>query len=202
MTDFNFCFKGNRTYVHGSDMFNSVNKYLRSNFGQAFSHVDFMSINHQTSNNLKGEILNADQHDPSRQYITICKFSLSGEKKVLCLYERGAAVKCRYEYDEESVVKNGQISLEQKTITLNNETSYSPIEVIIALNKKLVQNLFSAERGKWLFTKLLLKRALPTSSLGLYSLVFKQNLGSRLTSSSIGIADKNYGDIYFSLTKG
>jgi hypothetical protein len=202
MANFNFCFKGDRTYVQGGDIYNSVDGFLKSRFGKAYSYIDFFSLNRLTSRNLTGNVTGIGESESSAQSVVSCRFSIASENKSLYLLETEHHVNCRYEYDEESVISNHVISTEQQRIDMQNEGAYSPIEIIIALNKRLLQKLFASERGKWLFTRLMLNRSLPETPATCFSIVLKQNLGCRLTSSLITIDDERYGDIYFSLVRG
>ncbi len=201
MDNFNFCFKGNRTYVQGGDIYNAIAKYLKASYGDAITHIEVL-MHKLASHNMIGEVLDAGQPILSVSPTMICRFDIEGKTKTLYLIETDTKVDCRYEFNEESIIRNSHILLDQKSITLLNETPYSPIEVVIALNKRLMQTLFDSEKGKWLVTRITLKRFLPESSDAAFTIALKQNLSYRLTYSTIMIGKEYYGGIYFSLVKG
>src|SRR4030042_2465141 len=201
MENFNFCFKGDRTYVHGSDIYNSITKYLKANNTAPIGPIE-LSIHRLMTHNMVGQILGAEQSLPPPSPPVIYRFTVGGSQKILYLAETDKGVDCRYEYDEESITKPSQVSADQNCITVHNKTPYSPIEVIVALNKKLVQTVFAGEKGKWLFTKLLLKGPLPEVSDAAFAITFSGGHSHRLTRSKVAIDGAYCGEIFFSMVKG
>jgi hypothetical protein len=201
MENFNFCFKGDRTYVHGSDIYNSITKYLKANNTAPIGPVE-LSIHRLMTHNMVGEIMGAEQSLLSLSPPVIYRFTVEGVPKTFFLSETDKRVDCRYEYDEESITRPSQVSADQNYITVHNKTPYSSIEVIIALNKKLVQAVFAGEKGKWLFTKLLLKGPLPEVSDAIFTVTFSGGLSHRLTRSKVAIDGAYCGEIFFTLVKG
>jgi hypothetical protein len=201
MDNFKFCFKGNRTYIHGSDIYNAIAKYLKAKYGYAITNIE-LSMHKLASHNMIGEVLDVGQPILSVSPAVICRFDIAEKTKTLYLIETDMSIDCRYEFAEESIIRNSHILQRQKSITLMNQTPYSSIEIIIALNKKLMQYLFAGEKGNWLFTRLTLKQLLPVSSDAMFTVAFKQNLSYRLTCSTIAIGKEHYGEIFFSLGKG
>lgn len=200
MDNFNFCFKAERTYVHGSDIYNSILRYLKPKYGATISSIE-LSIHTLSTHNMMGEILDSGQPTFPVPPAVVFKFDVAGASKTLYLVETDKNVDCRYEYDEESIVQPSQISSDQSRITVRNETPYTPIEVVIALNKKLMQIVHADEKGKWLFTRLALKQPLPDHTDETFTLSLAGGHSYRLTRSTIAIAGKSYGQIFFSMVK-
>jgi hypothetical protein len=67
------------------------------------------------------------------------------------------------------------------------------------MNKKYLQLLFPGAPGKWVFTRIDLKKNhMERKDLGL---IFKHNMNFRLTKSNICLGGEKIGDLYFSLVK-
>jgi hypothetical protein len=201
MDSFDYCFKGDRNYVHGSDIYNSIEAYVRKSFKSPVTDFDF-AIHHVSYSNMSFKVLDHEPVQPQSTPAVVCKFRSEEEQKLLFLFDSDKKVECRYAYDEDSIVRSSRIDLGTKNIFVKNTTVYTPVEVVIALNKLLMQNIFKGEKGKWFFTRLMLKRMLPESSSAEFLITMTKNLSYRLTSSTIKIGDEYYGDIFFSLIKG
>ena len=201
MENFDFCFKGDSTYVHGSDIYNSITKYLKSNDMGPTGPIA-LSMHRLMIHNMVGEMLGAEQCLPSPSPPVVYRFIVAGMQKIFFLFETGKRVDCRCEYDEESITRPSQISVDQNGITVHNKTPNSPIEVIVALNLKLMKTVFASEKGKWLFTKLVIERPLPEVSDAAFAVTFSGGHSHRLACSKIAIDDAYFGEIFFSLVKG
>ncbi len=200
MDNFSFCYKGDRDYVHGSDIYNSVTKYLEEKYSTGIGRSD-LSIHRLSIHNMVGQVLeNSGQAVPTESSV-VFQFEVSGRVLALFMLETDAVVQCRYEYDEDSVTQLSRVEHDHHSISVRNQTPYTPIEIIIALNKKLMQTVFAAENGKWLFTRLSLKRRLPTNSDRLFVITHLGGHGPRLTRSSIDLDGVDYGEIYFSMRR-
>ena len=201
MENFNFCFKGDSNYVHGSDIYNSITKYLKANHRTPIGPIE-LSMHRLMAHNMVGEILGAEKSLPSPTPPVICRFTVDEMQKTFYLTETDKGVDCRQEYDEEMITKRSRLSADQHCIAVHNKTSYSPIEVVVALNLKLMKTVFAGEKGKWLFTKLFLRGALPEASDATFAITFSGGHSHRLTCSKIEIDGAYCGEIFFSLLKG
>jgi hypothetical protein len=194
--DLDFCFKGERDYVHGSDIFNKLSDILHS------SEIDNRSIDFSI-------------HGISRSNITILtekpadltgiKFALkyAGENDSKgCLYgvENDRKIDCRYAYPEEIIVEKIESSENEFEAELYENSSFTFIENLLVLNKFLVNRIISNENGKWYFTKLQLKKTVSNDFLPL-KLVFKNNFNYKFTKTEIFVNSESVGFVYFSLTR-
>src|SRR5690242_20463127 len=138
MKDFllNFKFKGNRNYVHGTDIYSKILQHLSEEF--TISNLD-LSFHKVVKNNLIAEFVhsnhaNSDNATPA----SIFKFSDPTETYIVRLFETNSDVTENYEYDEEDVIKASIFNEVEKSILLNFPSSYTNIEKVVALNKRLM----------------------------------------------------------------
>ena len=188
-----FCFKGNRTYIHGTDVYNKIIEILNGNMTNEKFDLSFHGV---AKKNL--QLSNMKPEDENFIKI-VCKYSgENNERKVLYGIENNQSIDCRYTYLEDDICKQSDLDLKNKEINLNEYTSYSFIENSVALNKYLLENLFPDVNGKWYFTRLQLSKVQSNHVYPL-KLVLKANFNFKLLKTEIFVADKSIGYIYFSL---
>ena len=187
--DLEFCFKGNRKYVHGTDIFTKITEQYNNakNIDIAFHGI---AINNMTFSTEK----------PEGKEVKVTFRCLHNEDKIkLFAIENDSNITCRYEYLEEEIVNNSTVAVSEESIELNTPTEYSFIEHIVAMNKALLEKLYSDANGKWYFTRLQLKENISMSDISSLQLVLKSNFQFKLTKSSIIVDNVEVGFIYFSL---
>jgi len=187
-----FCFKGSRTYVHGTDIFNKVSELLKDEMKNEKIDLSFHGVA-KTNMHLVSE-------KPENE--ELLKFALKytdkeDNRQVLYGVENKDEVKCRYEYPEEDICNMSILNKENEKVTLEKESSYSFVENTVAINKYLLENLFPEANGKWYFTRFQLNK-IPENNYPL-KLELKANFNLKLTKTEIFIDDESIGFIYFSL---
>lgn len=188
-----FCFKGNRTYIHGTDIYNKILKVLENKINYGRFDLSFHGI--ARSNIAISSIKPTDES----LIKFACKYSdIDNEQKILYGIENGHQIDCRYPYLEENISKTSELNILNETVLLEEDTSYTFVENAVALNKFLLENLFPTVSGKWYFTRLELKEIV-TEKIYPLQINFKANFNFKLTKSEIFINDKSIGFIYFSL---
>jgi len=194
-----FCFKGNRTYVHGTDIFNKTLDLFTTQLGyKEIKNID-ISFHHIATQNLT--FLSDYTGDGNDLKVTI-KFKEGDNTHRFFAVENGIDVNCRYEYPEENIVQASVFDLPKNQVTLQKPLDFSFIEKIVAMNKGLLEKLFDAVDGKWYFTRLQHNDAMTdNASTGKISLTFKSNFNFKLTKTAVTVDDKEIGFIYFSLVK-
>ena len=183
----NFCFKGKRTYLHSTDVFN---KFLEL-FGESLENINFTFYKITDKN-----ILLKDKEDTNLKLVFLFEFTQNGRRRRYYGYELENPINCRYPYDEDSIVEKA--ILENKCALLANKTEYSFIEHLVALTKFLHLKLFP-KGGKWYFARLQLKEV-PKDFIPL-RVCLDQHLGKKLTASNIYVGNEAIGKIYFSLVE-
>ncbi|MBL4711036.1 MAG: hypothetical protein JKX75_00790 [Gammaproteobacteria bacterium] len=190
-----FCFKGKRNYVHGTDIYNKVIKNLDKN-QIIYSNIDF-SFHGVSQENLRiSKIKPLDEKNLKFVYKYKNK---NNQQEVFYATQDNSSIDCRYEYDEESISTLSQMDIEKQEINLSVPTSYTFIENVVANNKFLLEQLFPQADGKWYFTRLQLHEKIDENNIYPLRLLFKNNFNFKLTKTEISLNDKLVGFIYFSL---
>ena len=189
-TVLSFCFKGERNYVHGTDIVAKLFSHFPQN---NITDVD-MKFNDITSTNL----LLVDGNEAENAKVNI-RVKLDGEEKLMQLVESGEPINCRYEYDEYQIINKTKIDLKLKQICLTESTEYNACENFVAMNKHLLQKLYPDEKGKWYFTRLEQKIMIKNDALITVKLI--KNFNFRLTKSDIILNGKVIGSVYFTMVK-
>jgi len=182
-------YKGARTYLHGSDIFNALEDSLSVSDAGYLSKLVFKRF---ARNQIA--ILMEEPADTRNVLGTALWKSDSGEEKRLWLTETDVAVTESYPFDEEAILAHAAVDDQHIQLTVPN--AYSLIENIIALTKKLNYALSPQVNGKWLFGQLDLQQKLPKSweSLCIDRTICVANSFSR---NRILIDDQHYGEIRF-----
>ena len=191
-----FRFKENRTYVHGTDIFNETLKFIEGE-GISFSTIS-MSINKITTKNLT--CILTDEELEMKDFDVRFDIRDDGKSYHCLLKENDNAISDRYRYPENEIIAQAKITNEYNSIELLSSNIYTNIENIVALNKGLLENLFPDAKGKWYFVKL----EVNNSFFGNYNqlqLKLVKNMHFRLTKTVILFDQAKVGSIYFSLKK-
>lgn len=153
-----FSFKGNRTYVHGTDIYRQIMSNIDSN---EFNNWNYFEINIKKISNcnmicflsekkqkLEGEIVN---------------FTLKKDSKKLygsVLENLESEVKSRYEFNDENISKYCVMNNEDDSMVyFNPENEFKTIDIIIEMCKLLLENS-SDNSDKWFFRTLKVFRAI------------------------------------------
>ena len=188
-----FCFKGNRNYVHGTDIYNKVIELLSSSIKNEKFDLSFHSI---AKKNID---LVSQKPDDENKLKFICKYIDNDDiKKVLFGVENDINIECRYEYPEDDICNLSKLDLKNEEVTLDIDSSFSFVENTVAVNKYLLENLFPNTQRKWYFTRFQLKY-IPLDNIYPLKLKLKANFNFKLTKTEIFINNKTVGFIYFSL---
>ncbi len=185
-----FCFKGDRNYVQGPDIFNKLMLYFASHSPKNID-IKFNGIVSKNLHLIEGSELNNAKVNLS--------ITLQDRTKKFQLIESEQVINCRYLYDESLIINNTALNLANQVINLQQDTQYTFCENFIAMNKHLLQSLFPDEKGKWYFTRLELKH--PVEDNTLLSVKFIKNFNFKLTKSDIYIENNCVGSVYFTMVR-
>ena len=103
----------------------------------------------------------------------------------------------RIPFPKEDIVK--QTSIDGNMITIEGEVQFTPIEILVAMTKRLHMILYPIKTGKWIVTRLELNRLLRIFDASKFKVEIEKNLNNRLTKGSIHSGEEMLGYIYFSL---
>jgi len=188
-----FCFKGGRTYVHGTDVFNKVTELLVNDIKNEKLDLSFHGV---AKTNME---LVAEKPENEELLKFAFKFTnKNSQRDILYGIENSEKIECRYEYPEDDICKLSTLNLETQEVLLEKDSSFTFVENAVALNKYLLENLFPDANGKWYFTRFQITE-IPNIDDYPLKLVLKANFNLKLTKTEILIADKSIGFIYFSL---
>lgn len=198
MKEIKFQFKGERTYIHGPDMFNtmleaSVPTSEISNIRftvHDFVHTPLCKL-YQTENKSElSEVVDIR---------TRCQFEINGCTHWLALTEYTSDVLSsgRYVYDESLIVR--LCDFQNEKVSIEGKSPFTFIETVVAMNKYMHEQLFPSVSGKWIFTRIDLDSN--CNAREKLELRFKHNMNYRLTKSDVLVDGVKVGDIYFSLVK-
>lgn len=199
--DLEFQFKGKRDYVHGTDIFNEVCRFAVETLNVASIVGIEMNLHKIMRTNLKVEVLDDPGAKKRDDTCVTFSFTSAGVRRKLFLSENGAPVEGRYPYPEEDIINASALDVEQRSFKLSRACGYSDIEIFVAMNKGLLDELFPSHGGKWYFTKLELAERRGKTGFDNIELKLIKNVGLKLTKSSITVDGRNLGNIFFSLVK-
>lgn len=188
-----FCFKGERDYVQGPDIYNQLanvfegkiknGKIDLSMHGIAKQNIDISPLKPKNEKLIKFVFNFIDEQGEKNRF-----FGIENDKKI----------NCRYPYDEEKIFNLANLDTKEQSVSLDANTPYTFMENIVALNKYLLENLFLQKKGKWYFTKLQLKEFVNENTYPI-KLVLQSNFNYKLTKTEAFVGTKLVGYIYFSL---
>lgn len=190
-------FRGNRDYLHGTDVYTSlVNLYPNeagssaislSFHSQIFTQIDFVGTAPGTNV--------PEQDQPAfRGRVSIGTGSTAVHG---VLMESDRPVTARRPCNERSVIAAAMVDTEKRCARLQPEVEADAIDQVVFLNKQLHQVALPASSTPWLFARLELKHALPQPGAGGFEVQINQVLGGRFTRSSIHLNEEFLGNIYF-----
>jgi hypothetical protein len=189
-------FKGNRNYLHGTDLFDAMVALNGEASGSAISDIRmsfYRPITHRVEA-VRARPGSAASSHPAAMF----ELKIDGAPVIWALQEKaGQAVEGRRPYDEDAVAAGSRV--EDRAIAQAKPTPYTFIERVVALNKRLLDALQGGRKVSWWFARLELGRlppAAPALRLGV-----ETELGGRLVRSSIAVDGAPAGSIYFSEKK-
>ncbi|UVK84498.1 hypothetical protein LOY46_07305 [Pseudomonas sichuanensis] len=194
MINLNFEFKGERTYVHGSDIFNALSKIARLEFNKGFvSLIAFRNI-------ARRQCVVSFENITTKSAVAtgnIC--AGDGAVHPFWLFECDERVVGRYAFDEDALIGAADVQMEDKSISLHCDGSATAIECVIALTKRLTYLIAPEIDGKWLFGQLNL--VTPLVAVGTVRIVQKSLLPGRMSLNEIWLDDALVGTIRFIVGK-
>lgn len=191
-------YKGDRDYLHGTDIYNAVTCIISgSTPGTVFNRIK-MAFHKVARNQCKLTYGNHSvlQQMPKELNAEV-SFIAPSSHLIGWLVETDEPVIERIAYPEEDIVK--KTSIEGKVITIMGEVQFTPIEILVAMTKRLHMKLYPIKVGRWFFTRLDLNRLLTISDASKLKVEIDKNLNNRLTKGSIHSGEEMLGYIYFSV---
>lgn len=195
---FKFKFKGNRNYVHGTDLYNESIKFLSNNGYDDLSNID-MTFHKISKNQLSGLFYCEEDVSHLKDAAFIFSFYFKTKKHYIILKENDTIINDRYSYNEDGILLSSSFNIEDKSVLLKNFNGFSCIERIVALNKGLLERLYSQKKGKWYFSRLQLYTKFKSAPGDEIKIQLIRNMKFKLTKSIIYLNSEKVGHIYFTL---
>ncbi len=194
MIELHFEFKGERNYVHGSDIFNAISTIARQSFSDGFvAFIAFRNIARRQC------VLAFENVSLMTAVATGSIRAGDGQLHPFWLLECEEEIVGRYPFDEEAIVGYAEVSIENKSIGMLPDGSVTLIEYVIALTKRLNYLLSPDIDGKWLFGQLNLD--MPLTHCAAMRIVQKSILPGRMSINEIWLDNARVGTIRFIVGK-
>lgn len=189
---FDLQFKGERNYIHGSDIYNETLTWLISE-RQDVSLIDF-SFHRRASHQLCGIFgVLPEGIEP----VAICSFTSGGIRNRLYLVETAVSVTGSYPYPEDEIVSQMTIDLTTRRCALRGDVMYSDIEVWVAMTKAIHYKAFPLLSGKWFFARWRYPRYVWRSIALKRELCIASVFNNKVTRSEVFLDGQKTGEIYF-----
>ena len=197
----NFKYKGNRNYVHGTDIINETIKHL--NYMGYFPDSFEISFKNLIRTDLEICIFNINddirQNLINEDILAFATFKFAKKTYTILYKKTQKETKSSYQFSEDTIIKQTILNQEKKSIKYLSKNNYTIIELIVVMNKHLLTKLNPNESGKWYFGKLKLEKNILAEKFSKIQIILTKNIGVRYTQSLIKFDGSNVGFIYFSM---
>jgi len=187
-------FKGDRKYLHGTDIYNNTLQWLITQ-RQDIHDIDFAFHRLAVRQlRLTLEILPKGV-DP----IAVCSFTSIEKRERIYIYEYDQVVEDSYRFQEDEIVSLTKFDLISRSAIFSSISIFSDIEVWVSMTKALHYHVFSNLKGKWLFVRGKFNKYIIQSATGERKIIIAASFNDKLTRTELLIDGANVGDIYFSI---
>lgn len=150
-------FKGERTYLHGTDVYDAAVHCLRARWPGIEGRCRF-AFHRVATRPLTVAIVGYGSGARPPGCVAEMHVTGGGPEATAWFTERAGAVAGRYPYDEDAVVRD--CALLDREIAMEVPARARPIEALVAMTKRLHYSVAKPDRGRWMFVRLDLKRLL------------------------------------------
>ncbi|WP_323011592.1 hypothetical protein [Castellaniella sp.] len=146
-------YKGNRNYLHGSDIFNSLSSIADDVTGEKGSYIERLSFRGFARKSCFIETISPDNE---KKVVGEVRYRACGmtEPVRAFIIETEMAVTGRATFNEASIVQDAVFDAAGSSAQILFDSEYSVIENIIALTKFLNYSVVPDVDGKWVFGQL------------------------------------------------
>ncbi len=193
-------FKGQRDYLQGGDLYDAACAILETNGYSDLRKID-VAFHKILREGLDLEVLECPVANAPTDAAAVFQFASADQSYAAYLIPNGQPVTNRDPYHEEQIVEACEFDLPQQQVTVSKPLPFSNIEILVAMNKALLQRLFPDSGGKWYFTRLQLSGTVWNRTFAAMQVRLEANLNFLVTRSAIVADGKPIGRIFFSLVK-
>lgn len=199
--DANFVFLEQRRYIQGASMTHGLFEAVKS---WSLGPVERVQVNVRSLLKEQGryELFHSEKGKEylEKEYNALFRVQCGNDIYSVGLKGRGEPVAVSEPYDEEALIRDCKIVKDSKSATFMLHPDALVINIIIALNKKLVYTLFPSEGyGQWFLARydLVWEKIRPIKP-ALLEIKVVANIGASNTNSAIRLGGESVGSIYFS----
>ena len=186
-----FKFKGERTYINGTDLFQCVSEFMEGQKAGYLKDLTFRQF---------GDKQCAIQFSPpdgsSARVISQGRWRDTENDSDIKFWviEQSDPVSNRHEFDEDALCASAEI--DENKIFREFNPAFSMIENIVALTKKFHNSKLPLSAGKWVFGQIMMQDRLPKSCEKI-EIENYQNITNRFSRNRIVLDGENIGEIRF-----
>lgn len=195
-----FSFKGNRSYVAGTDIYDSMLMTVLETFSEYPTSISG-SFHNLLNYNGVFSIHDNIKEIENKEFHAVFNVKLKDAVFFVTLLSTDKNISSNSEYNEDRILKVMHFKENVGQMIINDKYSY--MEQIVAMTKKLHFNIFPKADGKWLFTKILITDIIDPKEFKDKKLTVSvdRNLHYKLTQNSIFLDNQKIGNIWFSLVR-
>lgn len=188
--------KGNRDYLHSTTLYRWLSRHLNENYPEE----EVSGVKLMFKGMLRGGV-RVVAADPEKTAQAVFFFHVGGQRKSWFLFDVGRPPGEKEPCLESKLEELSKVDLTSRSIAIDAENALGAelIDIVVALNKALHQQVFSEVEGKWLFTEVVSSLLLVGKPWERMSLSIDKCLGTKLTRSLITIDGEKIGHLCFSL---
>ena len=192
-------FKGCRTYVHGTTIYEQI---ILGATSLGLGNVDGkLRINLRGQLHHQAEFIYADPSEKSSKpdtAVTDFDLTVSGKPMTGWVQASVPPVDTNKTYNENLIRQHAAI--DGQTITFNGQTDFQPIEVSTSMAVQLHQALYPPQGNqKWLLARVTLEQPFAPSKTQSMQLELKRIIGNKFTETNIITQGKKCGQFHFLL---
>lgn len=196
--ELDFCFKGNRNYVQGPDIFDAVLEKLKNNFDIDRFHKIKYAAHSMLHSNADLYITKDFKKNDFKIINSVITFTFEDEKYYAIVSKNENQIPCKVDYSEEIVRTKSKIDVNR--ITFKNILDTSLTETVVSMNKFYLQETVT-EDGKWIVVQFEYHDLTNYFNIKnkILELELISNFNNKLTKSKVFIDNALIGYLYFSL---
>ena len=191
MHKMHFSFKGNRQYIHGTDIFIFLENLIEGKI-KLFDLRIIKKIKRQPNIKIYNYIKN--NKNQKNKANVICRI-VDNKDRIILFNESKKNISDRYSFDENILKKN--FYLKGNIANCSFESSLHSIEILVALTKYWHQK--KIKLGNWVFVRLKLNKKFKNFKIKNLKIKNINNINNKRTISEVFQNKKNIGKIYFIL---
>jgi len=181
-----FLFKGNRKYLHSTDIFSFFN------YNYKFKNIEIFFKNFITTS---PKIIKLKSISSKMSYDALVIIKNGNYTKYFVLKNSKKKIKLSYSYDENLLYKIFKIS--KKKVSFKGSCSIKNIDLIISMIK--FWHIKNIGKKNWIVYRLKINGNILEKNYKNITIQNIKNANKKYTINSLKINNKNYGYVYFSI---